>query len=174
MKKVSLLFTAMLLVISLLCGCGHVSPAVITGTTAVASSGTTDETAGPLLTRKDQTLNYPGLVWGMSSDQVVEALALENTDYTHSSEFRAEVTGVEVFGAVAEEVVFVYAYEQKLCRVMVHFPDDADMMAVKDRVTEWYGEPAESYERYDYNKWQYADEVQKSGMEVHNGLPYLR
>ena len=102
-------------------------------------------------------LNYPGLDWGMTIEEVKAALGFGDDAITSVEEREINVTtycveNLDYFGLPTESVVFSFSslamfedVERGLYEVIVHLPDDTDMEKAKQTVTAYYGDPIDSY-----------------------------
>ena len=93
-------------------------------------------------------LEFPGLKWGMTPEEVKAALdisedmILEEARIASNGEFRLTVSGSKYFGADAEAIMFrFYEYGEKtvLWNVNVHYAAGTDMTVVRDNLIEIYG-----------------------------------
>ena len=93
-------------------------------------------------------LEFPGLKWGATPEEVKTALEIsedmiiEEKHFDNNDEFRLTVSGSKYFGADAEAIMFrFYEYGEKtvLWNVNVHYAAGTDMTVVRDNLIEIYG-----------------------------------
>lgn len=97
------------------------------------------------------TMNFPGLQWGMTQEEVIAALSLKEGDYERKEDsemIRLEGVRMTLFGG--EKSFSVLYFDDgngdgvyTLCRAVTIFPDGTDMEKVKAEMTQWYGDPSE-------------------------------
>lgn len=132
MKKLTLFLCSMAALSALLFGCGKST-----------------------VEAEPDTLPFPGTQWGMTPEDVWEALKLTEGSYTEEvPEENGYLTYreayLEVFGANAC-VGFQFSDDNadgtySLCRVVVTYPRDADMQAVQKAMEAVYGRPTDAME----------------------------
>lgn len=110
--------------------------------------------AAPREEQDPRLLNFPGLEWGMTPDEVRAIHPLENEQTQEDSPEFADHIAVygemEFFGVEGALVLFHFYdnnYDGKfsLHNVEVRLPASTDMDAVRDAMAEYYGTPAEDY-----------------------------
>lgn len=133
MRKVIALILAALLAAALLAGCNQAAPQE-------------KEQQDPRL------LNFPGLEWGMTPDEVRAIHPLENEQKMEESleiwDHIAVHGGMEFFGVEGAYVIFHFCDSNfdgtfHLRMVDVRLPASTDMDAVRDAMAEYYGTPSE-------------------------------
>ena len=100
---------------------------------------------------ESEYLNYPGLSWGMTPEDVITALNLQEGQYDQKSDSQLTVPQMNCFGAETQYVQFWFPFSEvsgsklRLRNILIVYPDDADMDAVKDELIGQYGEPSEEH-----------------------------
>lgn len=97
------------------------------------------------------TMNFPGLEWGMTQEEVIAALSLKEGDYERKEDsemIRLEGVRMTLFGGEKSFSVFYFDDGNgdgvyTLCRAVTLYPDGADMEKIKAEMTKWYGDPSE-------------------------------
>ena len=96
-------------------------------------------------------LEFPGLKWGMTPEEVKTALEIsedmiikaEHIDYEpYKDEFRLTISGAQYFGLDADNLIFrFWEYNNKtvLYAVQVTYPSETNMTVVRDNLIEIYG-----------------------------------
>lgn len=148
MKKVKLLSILFTLLTVLLLGCNAHSPAVTTDPPTA-----TDPPIELTPVFDTWTMNFPGTAWGMTPEEVCQALELDEAEYEErkdSSPYSITNVRMNLFG---EDAHITFGFEDQnsdgvytLSSAQVVYPQKADMAAVKTVMQEWYGDPAESQE----------------------------
>ena len=124
----------------------------------------------PVETDKE-LLNYPGLQWGMTIEEVQSALGFSN-DAIVKVEDRGNVMGYYVeglnyFGLPVEQILLnftsSYGNPYGLYEVIVLLPDDTDMEKAKQTMTAYYGDPIDSYTYM--ADWTYGKETTEESEE---------
>ncbi len=109
-----------------------------------------------------ENLEFPGLTWDMTSEDVLKAFqtAKEDTEFYEENDLTTSfgITDIDVFGQQAERVFFYFIdyatlskmpgqknLEQRLCRIMAYYPQDADLTPVKEKVEQEYGATVSEY-----------------------------
>lgn len=146
MKKMSLLISCIfLIVLLLLSGC-----------------------EAPAQTVSENPFCFPDTTWMMTQEQLVKALALEEGQYEMDG-LSVKVPEMECFGAQTQVVQFQFdGRSGGLTTVLLCYPDDTDMNAVKDELTVLYGES--SQEHIHWTLGEYA--VGTSGVLDQRGVSF--
>ena len=122
-------------------------------------------TMGSCGSKMDPLLNYPGLSWGMTVEESVEALELPEdmavTDYGRATKL-ITLENTDCMGQIAEQVqLFFYCMDDDtwcLGSVRVCYPENADMQAVEKEVRRCYGAPAAQLLVSPFPEYLIADE----------------
>lgn len=113
-------------------------------------------------------LEYPGLAWGMSPEEVLEIFDIQEEDIVrHSVSMRSEsylLSDVEFFGEKSFRLVFNFldltyspdfpeggeeGGDCRLLNIRVYYPDDADMDKVFKNMKQAYGETVPEVYEYE-------------------------
>ena len=98
----------------------------------------------------DDLLCFPGVSWGISLDEVLDILKVEESKYELLEVFlRKTVTFYDAdwFGQTATRAQMIFDNDE-LIGIYIEYPADTDMKAVKSTLESIYGSPADSYTRY--------------------------
>ena len=110
--------------------------------------------AAPKEEQDPRLLNFPGLQWGMTPDEVRDALSLEvdqeQEDSLETGDLYAFAGSMEFFGAEGAYVIFRFwdcngDGTFSLSDVAAWLPASTDMDALRDAMVEYYGTPAKDY-----------------------------
>lgn len=104
-------------------------------------------------------LELPGMVWGMTLDETMEAFGVTRETADLLNEFTAGAvftidSGYEILGEATERIIFNFIDPKKgggmpvLCAIDVQYPQDADMDEVIAELERLFGKPAEKISRY--------------------------
>ncbi len=113
-------------------------------------------------------LEFPGVTWDMTPDDVLEAFQTAKEDALLYEENNATtsfgIADIELFGLKAERVFFNFidfsSFDQmpqqgkgkyQLCRIQAYYPQDADLKPVKEKAEQAYGATVSEY--YPFNGW---------------------
>ena len=118
---------------------------------------------------QNSVLNYPRLEWGMTPEEVIAVLEIEDTSITHSELKNGgvkflTVSGQQYYGYKTDRILFTFTAKNRLCNVRVWFPVWFNMETIQTHLTGLYGPRAESYDlvsRYDFSSDDtlYSDDV---------------
>lgn len=134
MKPKRRLFLAALLAVCLLCACA--------GETEVSPD-----------------LEFPGIPWNASHEEVCAALGLDPADHPLTEEggyYVMSIEGLEAFGQPSVDSHFYFAKYYPptsdhlgFTQAQIFYPEDCDKDAVFSALTETYGPEAQEYTQYD-------------------------
>lgn len=113
-------------------------------------------------TQQVQNLEFPGLTWDMTPDDVLKKFEMVKEDAVlYDENDRTTSFGIqdlEVFGLKAERVLFNFidysSFEnmpaqgegkRRLCQILVFYPQDADLKPVKENMDKAYGATVSEY-----------------------------
>ena len=98
-----------------------------------------------------EVMTFPGLAWGMSPEEACSALSLSEGDYEVRIDRYYSLVNIRTAAYGADNARISLAFDDQngdgvytLWNVMVGFPHDTDMEAVKDAMIQLYGEPTEA------------------------------
>lgn len=96
-------------------------------------------------------MEYPGLTWGMTPEEVCGALSLSDTDYEISIGSFYTIHGIRMSAFDVDNAHLALSFQDSngdgvysLFLVSVSYPQDADMETVKAAIVQRYGEPVEA------------------------------
>ena len=101
----------------------------------------------PRISSDQEMVDYPGLTWGMSPDQVIEALGVEKTDISQGT-LESGATYIEyepkeeVFGEVPGIIALMFSEEKdQLCMMKILYPGRTEetIQTIKSALEEQYG-----------------------------------
>lgn len=99
-------------------------------------------------TEKQRLLEFPGLKWGMTPEEVKTALNISEDMITKEmstdGEFSFTVLGLQYFGNGTDHVVFKFAKAGddktgRLYLVKLYYPEETDMAVIRDNLVKIYG-----------------------------------
>lgn len=122
-------------------------------------------------TEQAKNLEFPGLTWGMTPEEVLEVFQTEKEDsllYNENSLIVGfGIPDIELFGQKAKRVFFTFvdfsSFEnmpkkedikeegRRLCRIQAEYSQDTDMKPVKEHMEQTYGATISEY--YPFDKW---------------------
>lgn len=115
-------------------------------------------------------LNYPGLNWGMTPEEVQSIWGYSDEDVEINDGGQVlhyQVKGLRYMGLLTDMVQFNYTSFQGsqwgLYEVIVVLPDDTDMESTKQIISSYYGEPVDSYTYTDKNTGKLVTETSEEG-----------
>ena len=179
-KFIPFLLVSVLLLTSCTTGKSNETTAIVTSVSAtdeVITSSQPEMIHLPQIEddRSRQLLNFPGVEWGMSAEDIIQALALNETDYELISDRWQKlcVYNVNCFDTPATKVEFYLDLDSGfditgLQSILVYYPSGTDMDSVKTVLEKNYG-PAQSSYKY-YFPEDYAGNT--IGKEKENGVPF--
>lgn len=100
----------------------------------------------------DELLCFPGLPWGITLDEALDVLKLEESQYELVEDDigirqRLNFYNAEWFGEAATQALLIFDSNQ-LVEIYIAYPDDADMQKVKENLESIYGSPSDKFTRY--------------------------
>ena len=120
-----------------------------------------------------ELLEFPGLKWGMTPEEVKAALEISDdalAEEMHGDEIWITLDGAAYFGAESEEVILRFLrYNNKsaLWTVQVTYAPGTDMVAVRDELIEIYGPGTD----YGFTNYEIIDGTVKSYVEWNDREP---
>lgn len=99
-------------------------------------------------------MNYPGLEWGMTPEEACTALALQEGNFTQAaSNDIVTLTDIRTDAFDGTNALLTLNFQDNngdgaatLYRIVIAYPQDTDMEAVKNALVKQYGDPAETKE----------------------------
>ncbi len=120
------------------------------GCNSGSASKAVEPSSQPVLIIEDDKrfMTFPGLEWGMTAEEVINALALEDGSYVTPSEptnLLIQDLRIQIFGVPNASVNFSFLDPNNdgvysLDSVRVYFPQDTDMEPIKKELTNLYGD----------------------------------
>ena len=98
----------------------------------------------------DELLSFPGLTWGISLEEALDILALEESDYEIVDQITRQtvfLNNAKWFGVTSSRAKIAFD-DDMLTTIYICYPDDADMQAAKENLEAIYGRPSDGYTYY--------------------------
>ena len=100
----------------------------------------------------DELLSFPGLTWGISLDEALDILNIDESKYElvlDQAQIRDRLRffNADWFGQKSTHAQIMFDFNQ-LTQIYIEYPDDADMEIVRANLEAIYGSPADSYTYY--------------------------
>mgnify|MGYP003303912913 CR=1 FL=1 len=100
-------------------------------------------------------LEYPGLKWGMTPEEVIDTLNISEEQVHKKESGSLTATDLSLFGYPLKGVEFYFSttegsYANGLCSIIAYFTEDTDMTLVRDAMIKIYGE-GDTWSGLDYH-----------------------